>query len=181
METIPYTLVGVITPTDLVKIIQAEPTLVSIFDSLDTNFDGTNTFLQVVFTQILSEGQQTTLDGLVASFGATNPLKTAKATRMAALQMDVQGYLENHYSFLLRNQLFNLYVLAKFDSLTNRAAYLRPGINWINSIAIYSASVAATIQAQTTVTDVQNVTWNISGNTSADPGITLAGALAINS
>lgn len=110
---------------------------------------------------------------------APSVLIAAKQAKIAQLKKDLESYIDSKYPFMDRTQLFNLYMLAKFDSLTNRAAYLRGAVDWALSVAQYGVSVATSIQAQTNLANLATVTWDIDGNADADPGVTLATALAI--
>ncbi len=111
---------------------------------------------------------------------AANELTAAKATRAALLQDAVNTFLDSYYPFLVRVQMMNIFTLAMFDSKTNRAAYLRTGIDWFLSVTVYALNRAAFINSRTTIEDVNAVTWDIGGNVSAAPSLTVGAALTIS-
>lgn len=153
------------------------PTLLVIEASSDVQSSVAGYTIVISFSDVLSGSNQTLLDGLMA--GYITSVSVAKAKKLAALQQSAQDYIDLHYSFLIRTQLMNLYTLAKFDSLTNRAAYIRPGIDWLTTITSYSTTTATAINALTTLTDVQNYVVDVAGNAGADPLLTVGAALQI--
>ncbi len=110
---------------------------------------------------------------------ASLTLPQAKAKKLTEFKASIDGYLDEHYPFVTRVQLVNLYILARLDSLTNRAAYLAPGVAWLNSIIEYSATFAASVQAQVDVETTLNMTWDIESNVGPDPLLTLSTAIQI--
>lgn len=177
-----YFIAGDINPDALILLIQAQ-VLLSDFEYLNSGastLDGVDGFsVTVGFAVELSTDAKTALDGVISAYALIAPLALAKAAQLANIQADINNFIESHYSFLVRSQLFNLYVLAKFDSLTNRAAYIRPGINWLNSILAYSLTLLNAVNAMTDVATIEAFTWNIASHVTADPAITLGGALVI--
>lgn len=163
-------------------LIASQAGLAPTFSDINTNGDtvgGIDGFdISVYFTAPLSGPAQTLLGGLMATYMVSVPVAKLKA--LAALKITVQNYIEAHYDTLTRQQFISLYMLAKFDSLTNRADYIRPGLDWLNSILAYAASTATAIQALTTLSDVQNYTVDIAGNVSADPHLTVGAAIIIS-
>lgn len=163
------------------QLIMAQAALAPTYSSIDTNGDtveGIDGFdITVFFTAPLSGPAQTLLAGLMSTYMTSVPV--AKMKKLADLKVTVQNYIESHYDILTRQQLSNLYMLAKFDGLTNRAAYVRPGLDWINSILSYAATTAMAIQALTTFSDVNSYVVDIAGNVSADPHLTVGAAVLI--
>lgn len=152
-------------------------TFVTVVASSDT-VDGVVGYTIVAsFSDVLSAPNQAMLDGIMAGYMTSVPI--AKAKKLAALQQSAQDYVELHYPFLTRTQLMNLYTLAKFDSLTSRAAYIRPGIDWITTVTDYATLTAAAINALTVLSDVQNYVIDVAGNAGTDPLLTVATALQI--
>lgn len=163
------------------QLIVAQAGLAPTFSTLETASDtveGVDGFdITVFFTAPLSGPAQTLLAGLMSTYMTSVPV--AKMKKLAALQITAQDYIELRYPLLTRIQLMNLYTLAKFDTLTNRAAYIRPGIDWINSIVTYSISASTAIQALSTYSAVQDYVVDITGNVSANPLLTVGAAVSI--
>lgn len=163
------------------QLILAQPTLASTFSNIDTASDtveGVDGFdISVFFTAPLADPAQILLAGLMATYMTSVPV--AKMKKLAALNQTFQDFIEAHYPLLTRIQLINLYTLAKFDGLTNRAAYIRPGLDWLNSILSYAVSSSTAIKALTVFADVNSYVIDITGNISADPLLTLAAAISI--
>lgn len=130
----------------------------------------TNETLATYRASVLSE-YQTWASGLA--------LLAAKRNKIARLQDDANVFLESKYVLLTRMQLMNLYTLAKFDGLDNRAAYIRTGIDWMNGVSSYVLTVATEISSKATVNQVLSVGWDIETNSGVNPAITLLAALAI--
>ena len=106
-------------------------------------------------------------------------LAQAKLKKLSEFKAAVDVYLDEHYPFTTRTQLVNLYILARLDSLTNRAAYLLPGVTWLNTIIEYSAAFATSVQSGVDVNTVLNMTWDLDSNVGVDPKLTLAAAIVI--
>lgn len=161
------------------QLILAQGTLSPTFSYMDAdaaNVSGVDGFaLSVFFTAPL--GSTAVLDGMMAGYMTSVPV--AKTKKLTLLQTTVQNYVELHYSMLIRVQFINLYMLAKNDGLTNRAAYIRPGLDWMNSILSYAATAANAIQALSTVSAVQSYTIDVAGNVGADPLLTVGAAVLI--
>ena len=113
----------------------------------------------------------------------SDPLMTVpivKAQKMADLKTAIEAYIEERYSTLTRTQFLNLYTLSKFDRLAARAAYIRTGLNWFQSVANYATVAGAQIQALNTVNALVAYQWDIAPNVIADPLIKIGTALAIS-
>lgn len=164
------------------QLIIAQVGLAPTFSTLDTSSDtveGVDGFdITVFFTAPLSGSAQTLLGGLMATYMTSVPV--AKMKKLVALNQTVQDFIEAHYPLLTRLQLMNLYTLAKFDSLTDRAAYIRPGLDWLNSILVYAAATVTAIQVLTVFSDVNSYVVDIAGNVSADPHLTVGAAILIS-
>lgn len=106
-------------------------------------------------------------------------LAVAKATKLSDFNTAVQDYLDLHYPFRTRIQLFNLYTLSRLDGLTNRAAYLQACIDWINSTMDYSVQFATHVNAQVDSASVIDLTWDFTGIAVSDPHINLGTAIQI--
>lgn len=160
--------------------ILSQSTLAPTFSNLDTNSDtvgGVDGFdISIFFTAPLSD--TSILNGLMSGYMTSVPV--AKSKKLAALNLAVQNFIDSKYPFLTRIQLLNLYTLAKFDSLTNRAAYIRPGLDWLNSILSYALSASTAIQALTAFSDVNSYVIDVAGNVGSDPLITLGAAISIS-
>lgn len=153
------------------------PTLVDLSITGDTveGVDGCD--INAIFSAPLSGAAQTLLAGLMATYMTSVPV--AKIKKLAELKTTVQDYVEAHYDSLTRQQLLGLYTLAKFDGRTLRAAYIKPGLDWINSILSYAASSAVAIQAILTKSAVDAYSIDVAGNVSADPLLTVGAAVLI--
>lgn len=164
------------------QLVISQPSLLSPFISIETNSDtieGVDGFdISVFFSAPLSESAQTLLTGLMS--GYMTSVVVAKMKKLSSLKLTIQNYIEAHYDILTRQQLLSLYTLAKFDSLTDRAAYIRPGLDWINSIIAYASTSATAIQALTQFTDINNYTIDVNANVSADPLLTVGAAILIS-
>lgn len=163
------------------QLIISQGALAPTFSSLDTSSDtvgGIDGFdIFVFFTAPLSSPAQTLLAGLMSTYMTSVPV--AKLKKLALLSQTVLDFIESHYPLLTRIQFMNLYMLAKFDGLSNRAAYIRPGLDWLNSILAYAISASAAIQALSVFADVNSYTIDIAGNVSADPLLTVGAAILI--
>lgn len=114
------------------------------------------------------------------SFIPTIPsLAKAKEIQLTRLKYDVDSFVDSRYDLKTRVQLMNLYVLAKFNNLTNRAAYLETGLAWASEVLAYCTSIVLTIQSQTSIQDTMAVTWDVVNNVGTDPKITAAAAIVI--
>lgn len=163
------------------QLVVAQAGLAPTFSTIDTSSDtvgGIDGYdISIFFTAPLSGTSQTLLAGLMATYMTSVPV--AKLKKLAALNVTAQNFIEAAYPLLTRIQLMNLYTLAKFDSLTNRAAYIRPAIDWANSIVAYSAATATAIQALSVFADVVNYPVDIAGNVGANPNLTVGAAIQI--
>lgn len=163
------------------QLILAQPSLSATFSNIDTNSEtvsGVDGFgLSVFFTAPLADAAQTLLAGLMANYMTSVPV--AKMKKLVSLNQIVQDFIESHYPLLTRIQFINLYTLAKFDGLSNRAAYIRPGLDWLNSVLSYAISASAAIQALSVFADINSYTINVAGNVSADPLLTIGAAIVI--
>lgn len=164
------------------QLILAQSSLSSTFSSLETNSDtveGINGYdLTVFFTAALSSDAQTLLSGLMATYMTS--VSVAKMKKLTSLNKLVQDFIEAHYPTLTRIQFMNLYMLARFDGLTDRADYIRPGLDWLNSILSYAVSTSSAIKALTVFSDVNSYVIDIAGNVSADPLLTVGAAISIS-
>lgn len=163
------------------QLIMAQSGLAPTFSTIDTSSDtvgGIDGFdITIFFTAPLSGPSQTLLAGLMSTYMTSVPV--AKMKKLALLSLTAQNFIELKYPLLTRIQLINLYTLAKFDGLINRAAYIRPGIDWINSISVYALSASVAIQALTVFADVNNYTIDVASNIGTDPLLTISAALSI--
>lgn len=163
------------------QLIVSQPSLAATFASLETSSDtveGVDGFnLRVVFTVALAGAAQTLLAGLMSTYMTSVPV--AKLKKLSELKTTVQNFIEAHYDILTRQQFLSLYTLAKFDLLVNRAAYVRPGLDWLNSILTYAVSAAGAIQALTLFSDVNSYVINVGANVSPDPLLTIGAAVQI--
>lgn len=163
------------------QLIMAQAGLSPTFSSLDTSSDtveGVDGFdLTVFFSAPLSGPSQTLLAGLMSTYMTSVPV--AKMKKLAALNQTVQDFIESKYPILTRIQLMNLYTLAKFDGLTLRAAYIRPGLDWLNTILVYASATATAIQALSVFSDVNSYVVDIAGNVGTDPHLTVGAAILI--
>lgn len=164
------------------QMIVSIPGLVATFVVLNTTLvtinsvDGAN--IVVTFSSPLSAPNQATLDAIIAGYMTSVPI--AKAKKLSALQTASQNFIDTHYSFLIRTQLINLYTLAKFDGLVNRAAYIRPGIDWLNTITAYASTSMTAINALTNLADIQSYVIDVAGNVGSDPLLTVGAAISIS-
>jgi hypothetical protein len=181
--TYTYFIAGQMSSDVLKTLIQANSSLAATFLYINTSGTTENdvegTSVEIVFADSLSTTDHDALTAIVDSYAVVAPLQMAKADKLNQIQNDIQNFIEARYSFLLRFQLMNLYTLAKFDNLTNRAAYIRPGINYMNGIVNYGVTISAAINSLTTIEAVEAYTYNIAANTGSNPNITLPGALTI--
>lgn len=163
------------------QLIVAQTSLAPTFSSMDTSSDtvgGIDGFdITVYFTAPLSSAAQTLLAGLMSTYMTSVPV--AKMKKLVELKTTIQNYIEAHYDILTRQQLLSLYTLAKFDSLTDRAAYIRPGLDWINSIILYATTTVTAIQALTVFGDVNGYVIDVASNVSADPLLSVGAAISI--
>lgn len=120
----------------------------------------------------------TYIASVFADPNATVPI--LKAQKMADLKAAIEAYIEERYSTLTRTQFLNLYTLSKFDRLAARAAYIRTGLNWFQSVATYATTAGAQIQALGTVNELKAYQWDITPNVIANPLIKIGTALAIS-
>lgn len=113
-------------------------------------------------------------------FSAPIPaLADARAGKLRDFATALGVYMNERYPFEARIQLMNLYTLAKEDGLANRAAYLRQGLTWGNSIIAYAASFQSAVMAELDASRVVGMTWDINGNVTTDPGIKAGMAIQI--
>lgn len=117
-------------------------------------------------------------DGIVFS-APTRTLAQAKADKISSFGSSVKAYMNCYFDLDTRQSMSTLYFQARLDGLTNRSAYLQPMVDWANSIISYSRSFVLQVQALTDVNDVDAILWDIQGNVSNPPAITLAGAISI--
>lgn len=103
----------------------------------------------------------------------------AKAQKLAEFKVAVQEYIDSKYDFNTRQQLANLFMLAKFQLKLNRAAYLQPLLEWIDSVLTYSQHVVSTVSGMSDPVAIANMSWSFDANVMTDPKLTLAGAIAI--
>lgn len=184
MTEYDYFIAGFSAETDsdiLRQLIVAQPSLVSTFSYMDINADTiegvSGCDIGVHFTGALGGTAQTLLAGLMATYMTSVPV--AKIKKLSALKTCIQSYIDLHYDLLTRQQFLSIYTLAKFDSLTNRAAYIRPALDWMNSILAYAAASVVAIQALTVKADVESYAIDIAGNVSSDPLLTVGAAILI--
>lgn len=105
----------------------------------------------------------------------------AVAFQMAKFQNAVQVYIAGVYTDQQRQQMLNMYILAKGDILhVNRLNYLQPVLEWINSIISYAATVAVSIMGAANAIDVMAIKWNIAANVNPTPTATVVGAISIS-
>lgn len=108
-----------------------------------------------------------------------NSLESLKSRKLVEFNEAMQSYTRSRYTTVTQIKFVNLYIAAKSDGQANRAAYLKPVLDWINSLTIYEARVINELQNQITILDVINYSWNIEANTLADPGLRLIDAALI--
>lgn len=185
MSKYDYFIAGGVDSSILENIVIAQVTLQPTFlyiDTITTNVEGVDgDQVSIFFSGNLSQPDQDTLTSAINTYNTIAPIQISKAATLASLQNDIQNFIESKYSFRNRMQFMNLYTLAKFDSLPNRATYIRQGIDWMNVIVAYGVSVAATIQAAASVVAIEAITWDIAGHSGVNPNISLGGAFSINS
>lgn len=106
-------------------------------------------------------------------------IDTARSLKTAEFSSALNVYFNSHYDPRIEQQLVNLYLLAKITSLANRAAYLLPLINWIDSVMAYSVQFTALIQSTSDPAEVSTLSYDIDANVIADPQLTLSAAMQI--
>lgn len=106
-------------------------------------------------------------------------LGTAKLNKLNEFNLAINQYINDRYTLQQRLQLLNIYILAKEDGLTNRAAYVRQGLTWGNSIITYANSFIASVNSQDDPADVIALMWDIDANVDANPNITAGAAIQI--
>lgn len=121
-----------------------------------------------------------TYNGTVfTSYVPAPTLLQAQSIAMMNFYSDMQVYVNAAYSDTTKLTLLIMYIMAINNGLTNRAVYIAQALNWSVSILTYAQTVIGEIEASSTVSAVEAITWNIAANIAADPNITLLGALSI--
>jgi hypothetical protein len=103
----------------------------------------------------------------------------AISQQLTAFRLDLQNFIDSRYDINTRLNFQTLYTLALNDGKANRLAYLQPMLSWVETIISYSITVAAQIQGQATAADVLAYKWDFTSIASADPHLTLLGAISI--
>jgi hypothetical protein len=105
-------------------------------------------------------------------------LAAVKVTRKLALQHDGDNYLLDRYNGVV-DELDALYADA-VRSKPNRAAYIRPWVEWKGTITSEVLAKQTAVDAATTVEAVNAIVIDTATLDASDPDITPAGALAIS-
>lgn len=91
----------------------------------------------------------------------------------------ISDFIGARYPLDIRSRLTILYLATQTNILLiNRLAYLKQLLTWVNSISAYAATYIANVQAQTSPAIVVTLTFD-SSQFSADPGVTVLGAMSI--
>jgi hypothetical protein len=88
-------------------------------------------------------------------------------------------FLNLAYSQDKRIEILMLMIQAQRAGLTARATYLAQYFTFHKAFLVYEATYAASVNAITIAANVPTTTWNFTTGVGADPGVTVAGALAI--
>lgn len=103
----------------------------------------------------------------------------AKIVRKEGLKLEGDGLIEGQgYSNYIKDSLSIMYS-ESVRIRPNKAAYLKPWIDWINEVDTEVKNKQSSVDLQTTLDAVNGITIDSSTLISHDPVITIAGALAI--
>jgi hypothetical protein len=128
---------------------------------------------ETISTGIPSEMTQGEKDAVDAA-----ELSAAKIAKRSSLQSDGDNYLLARYNGIV-DELDALYSEA-IRNQPNRAAYIRPWVEWKEQISIEVAAEQAAVDAATTLAEVAAIVLDTATLDAADPLITAAGALAVD-
>jgi len=106
-------------------------------------------------------------------------LEEYKDRKNLFLEDEFTGSLENRYSVDRKMMLITLRADARIDALTNRAAYIQPLLDWVNSgtAQLYAAQDA--VSGAVSIEFVDGVSQNISGWLASDPEVSIRTASGI--
>lgn len=91
----------------------------------------------------------------------------------------LSDFISTKYPLDVRSRLTILYLATQTNILlVNRLAYLNKLLTWVNSISAYAATYIATLQGQSDPAVVVTLKFDAS-QFSADPGVTVLGAMSI--
>lgn len=109
-------------------------------------------------------------------------LAQAIAENLMAFEAAIEAYTRAAFSTDTRISLMGLYLMATSQAtpMPDLAAYIAPLFPWIQSVLRYANTYAAAIRALTDIPTIYSTGWNIAGNTTAIPVITLAEAASIS-
>lgn len=108
-------------------------------------------------------------------------LSEIKATKCLAMSLDTSAYIRHpsRYPFHRQITLDHYLHLAIADGLTNRAAYIQSGWDWVSSVMGHYYACEAQVQAATDRQSIDAVQLDLEQFDATDPNISIAGALAI--
>jgi hypothetical protein len=135
-----------------------------------------NASSSLTFADVLTSGEQTTLDGIVA---AHPTLDSIKATRKSQLQSEAWTYLNGRYDCDKSRVLHELFMDTFSSGKTNRRAYIATYLTWVVSIGDHVVAKMADVDAAADAAAVAAVVLNTAAMTAGDPGVTIPAALAI--
>jgi hypothetical protein len=104
-----------------------------------------------------------------------------KAVKVGIIEADFNDFIAAHYSDNIRDAMAMLYAKAENEGKTNRAAYVKPALDWVeDALEEFSNKVVAIMSAADT-TAINAVTWDFATweTTTNDPAISLPSALVI--
>jgi len=105
-------------------------------------------------------------------------LAAAKMQKLLAFQQVIRDLVNACYSTDQRLNFNAMYTVAVTEGRTNRAAYIYQLFSWASAIVGYSATYSASVNALSTVADVQASQWDLS-QIPADPKVNPLVAISI--
>jgi len=106
-------------------------------------------------------------------------LAFAKQGKLLQFKSAITEFGQNHYDATTQQQLVILYLAAKASEKVDREAYLAQLFAFVNSVTAYSVAFSAAVNACSDPSTIAAMQWDLS-QIASDPGVTLAGAIAIS-
>jgi hypothetical protein len=134
--------------------------------------------IKITMDPDVAVGEQAAMDAAVSA----HPLITMyRDKHIAQMSSEVMVFIYSKYDDETQKSLTALHAVA----LTNRKAHVKDAIDWLDDVLARFYSKKTSINAATTKTAVEAITWDWeaefgdSGTQTADPGVTIENTLAI--
>lgn len=138
--------------------------------SLEGCTQGTDLVIQ--FTNSLSAGDKTTLDGIVAD-AQNYPLAELQKQKIGVLQLQVTGFLISLYPVPVQSSLNLMMNEGNSKGWTNRVAEVQKGVDFLDQSLSEYYTRRDEVLAATTASGVQAVALDLVTLTAADPKLDL--------